>query len=95
MTTYFCPVPVEEYNRGNNGIAYAAEHRSEWFDGSGIIDYLAAGWVKGCDYFLYNGKCYYLIASYLFPEKEYVVHLGIEDDRGRKNTLTPEQWSNL
>ena len=95
MKVYYCPVPLEEFQAGNNGLSYLADHTDKWIDGTELLTYLSTGWVKGCDYIIHEGKCYMIYGSYQNLEKGYVVHACIEDNQVRRNSITENQFNNL
>lgn len=95
MKVYYCPVPNDEFKAGNNGAAYIADHTEDWVDGTELLSYLSTGYVKGCDYWIHDGKVYMIVCSFMNTDQNYVCHACVEDVQVRRNGLTPEQFSKL
>jgi hypothetical protein len=75
---YFYLIPFDTYQSGQYGKNYVMDHKDEWVDGSIFKDYLAAGWTKGVDAFVYNDKAWMLTKSFMILEENAVVHACYE-----------------
>ena len=82
MTYKFCLVPIEEVKKGNVGRTYAYQHRSEWIDGSWVEPYLGAGYVKGVDHAVHNGKSYALMKTLIDLDAKVAVFVCAESVAG-------------
>ena len=84
MTIFFCPISNEEVKKGTSvGRTYAYANKSKWVQApaeTGI--YLTAGYVKGVDHVVIDGKAYMLMKTYIDISENSIVILCTESVLG-------------
>ena len=86
MNIKFCLVKRDDaINPVNMGAKYVIDHKSDWVDGSYFKDFITVGYMKGCDFIVYENKAYSIKKSYLFPEDSTIVVLADESVQGCDN----------
>lgn len=82
MDYYFCLVPKEDNTGLNLGRTYVYKNRSKWIQCNEISTYLGAGYVKGADYIVHDGKAYTLLKMYMDVDEGIGVFLAAESVSG-------------
>lgn len=87
MKYYFCLVSDQDRITGTNiGKTYAYKNRSKWIPGGNDIhNYLTAGYMKGVDFVVVEGKAYMIMKSYIDLTENFVVIVCVESVAGCDN----------
>ena len=77
METFFCLMTPEQFEDPTNvGWNFCKAHKSEWVKGNAETDrYLTVGFVKGCDFAIFNDKVYFLHKVFQDLNNKYTVIL--------------------
>lgn len=87
MKYYFCLVDKSNVSTGTNvGKTFAYKNRSKWIEAKdGIHNYLTAGYMKGVDFVVLDGKAYMIMKSYIDLTENFVVLVCTESVAGCDN----------
>ena len=85
MKYYFCLVPKEDSVGTNIGRTYAYKNRDKWIECTDMATYLSAGYVKGVDHTIYNGKAYAITKTYLDLDEKIGLFVCVESVSGCDN----------
>ena len=83
MKYFFCLVPKENAKSATNiGRCYAYANRSSWIEDTELSTYLTAGYVKGTDFVVHEGKSYMIMKTFLDLDEKFAVILATESTMG-------------
>ena len=84
MKYFFCLISSADNDPLHIGRNFVYKNRSKWVEvpGEEFCKYLTAGYVKGIDYAVYQGKAYMLMKSYMDLDEHFVVMVCKESVAG-------------